>query len=97
MSAAYEPQNPAWVQDRTTADPSVDIISIGAPQYGSGTAQVPVDFYARDANPTPGSDTKCREFSGTAALVQESGSWRYDPASNQLASTVQAANNPRCP
>jgi S1-C subfamily serine protease len=97
MSSAYQAQNPGWVQDRNTADPSVNIISIGAPQYGSATAHVPVDFYARDANPTPGSDTKCREFSGTAALVQEDGSWRYDPATNQLTATVQADNNPNCP
>ena len=95
-SSAYQAQNPGWVQDRSTADPSVNIISIGAPQYGSGTAQVPVDFYARDANPTPGSDTKCREFrhrrAGAGKRLR-----RYDPASNQLTATVQADSNANCP
>ena len=97
MAASYQAQNPGWVQERTAADPGIVVISVGTPQPGSGTAQVPVDFFARDTNPTSGSDTKCREFQGTAELVEQNGAWRYDPSGNQLNATVVSASNPNCP
>ena len=97
MSRSYQAQNPSWVQARSAADPGVSVISIGTPQYGSGTAQVPVDFYARDRNPTSGSDTRCREFQGTASMVSEGSGWRYDPSGNRLTATPASSSNPNCP
>jgi S1-C subfamily serine protease len=96
-SASYQAQNPSWVQDRAAADPAINIMSIGTPRYGSGSAQVPADFYARDSNPSQGSDTKCREFTGTAAMVLENGAWRYNPDADQLTGTVVPTSNPDCP
>jgi hypothetical protein len=97
MSAGYRSQNPSWPSDRAAADPGINIILVGAPQYGSAGAQVPVDFYARDRNPTQGSDTQCREFQGTASMLRESGAWRYDPSGNSLTGTVVPSSDPNCP
>lgn len=97
MSAAYQSQNPSWVQERTAADPGITIITVGTPTYGGDTASVPVDFYARDRHPTAGSDTKCREFKGIASLIQENGVWRYDPGGNQLSASAVPSGNPNCP
>ncbi len=93
MTSAYRSQNPSWPSDRSAADPGINIISVGSPQYGSGSAEVPVDFFARDRNPTAGSDTQCREFQGTVHLVKQGGSWRYDPAGNSLNATVSNGNS----
>lgn len=97
MSASYQAQNPSWPSDRTAANPGVNIISIGAPQYQSGGAQVPVEFYARDRNSTPGSDTQCRDFQGRAKLISSPEGWRYDPSGNSLTATVVSSSNPNCP
>lgn len=97
MTARYRAQNPAWASDHQAAGSGINVISVGAPQYGSGDAQVPVDIYARDRHATPGSDTKCREFTGTAHMVQESGDWRYDPSTSSLNDTVVPSTNPNCP
>jgi hypothetical protein len=97
MSTTYRAQNPSWPSDRAAANPAINIISIGASQYGAGTAQVPVDFYARDRNATQGSDTQCREFQGTVSLVNEAGAWRYDPGANSLTGTVASPGDPSCP
>lgn len=96
MTSDYRSQNPSWPSARSAADPGIDIISIGSPQYGAGGADVPVDFFARDRNPTPGSDTQCREFQGTAHLVEQGGSWRYDPSADSLSATVSNGNS-NCP
>ena len=95
MTAAYRSQNPSWPTDRSAADPGTHIITIGSPRYSSGGADVPVEFYARDRHPTPGSDTQCREFQGTVHLVRQHGSWRYDPTGNSLRATVYNSSN--CP
>ncbi len=97
LTSSYQSANPSWPSDRATADPGIKLLSVGTPQYGSGGAQVPVDFYARDRNPSPGSDTQCREFQGTVTMVQESGSWRYDPSSSGLTSTVMPESDSNCP
>ncbi len=96
MASAYRSQNPSWPSERSAADPGINIISIGSPQYGSGGADVPVDFLARDSNRTPGSDTQCREFQGTVHLVKQGGSWRYDPSGDNLSATVSNGNS-NCP
>jgi RNA polymerase subunit RPABC4/transcription elongation factor Spt4 len=96
MSSSYRSANPSWASDRAAADPGINIVSIGAPQYGAVGANVPVDFFARDRNPTPGSDTQCREFQGTVHLVQQGGSWWYDPSSNNLNANV-ATGDSDCP
>lgn len=97
MSPSYQSQNPSWVQDRSTADPRVNVISVGQPQSVSGGAQVPVDFYAQDGNPSSGSDTNCREFQGTASMIEQSGNWYYNPGGNSLTTTVVPSSNPNCP
>ncbi len=97
LTNAYQSANPSWPSDRATADPGIKLLSVGTPQFGSGDAQVPVDFYARDRNPSPGSDTQCREFQGTVNMVQESGSWRYDPSGSSLTNTVMPMSDPNCP
>jgi hypothetical protein len=97
MSSRYRAKNPSWPSDRSAAHPGVEIVSVGAPRYGAGGAEVPVDFYARDRNPTQGSDTQCREFQGTLSLVKEAGDWRYDPAGGSVTATVVSPTNPRCP
>lgn len=96
MTSAYRSQNPAWPSDRSAADPGINIISVGSPQHGSGSADIPVDFFAKDRNPTPGSDTLCREFQGTAHLVRQGSSWRYDPSGDSLNATVSPGNS-NCP
>jgi hypothetical protein len=97
MSPSYQAQSPAWLSDRAAADPAINVVSVGTPQYGSGSARVAVDFYARDRNSTASSDTKCREFQGTAALIRDGGAWRYDPGGNSLTATVVSPGNPNCP
>lgn len=97
LTANYQSRNPSWVSDRQAAAPRINVISIGTPQYVSSGAQVPVDFYTRDRNATPGSDTKCRQFKGTVHMVKESGEWRYDPSGSSLNATVVASTNPNCP
>jgi hypothetical protein len=96
MSASYRSRNPSWTSERSAADPAINIVTIDSPQYGSGGANVSVDFFGRDRTPTPGSDTKCREFQGTVHLVRQSGSWRYDPSGNSLNASV-ADGNSNCP
>lgn len=97
LSPGYQAGNPSWIQARSAADPGITVISVGAPANGSGSAQVPVDFYARDRNSTQGSDTRCRDFQGTASMVNENGSWRYNPDGNHLTATVVPSANPNCP
>ena len=97
MTSSYQAENRDWVSARTAADPQINIISVGTPQYGDGLARVHVVFYARDSNPTPGSDTKCREFQGTAELVQQDGAWRYNPSGDVLSATVEPDSNHNCP
>lgn len=97
MSPSYQSQNPSWAQDRSTADPGINVISVGQPQSVSGGARVPVDFYAQDRAPSPGSDTKCREFQGTASMIEQAGSWYYNPGANSLTTTVVPSSNPNCP
>jgi hypothetical protein len=97
MSPRYQSQNPSWPSDRASANPGINVISVDSPQYGSGSAQVPVDFYARDRNPTPGSDTQCRHFQGTANLSHSGGTWRYDPSGNSVTATVVSSSDSNCP
>jgi hypothetical protein len=91
-SDQYQSQNPSWVSDRAAADPSIDVISLSS----AGGAQVSVDFYARDRNPTSGSDTQCREFQGTANMTKTGTGWRYDPSGSSLSATVVPASDPHC-
>jgi hypothetical protein len=97
MSSGYQAQNPGWVAARAAAAPGITIIMVGQATVSAGSAEVPVDCYARDSNPTSGSDTNCREFQGTASMIQENGAWRYDPAGNQLSASVVPGTNPNCP
>lgn len=96
MSASYRAQNPSWLSNHTRANPGITVISVGQPSLSSKGAEVPVDFYARDRNPTSGSDTNCREFTGTVTVIQTHGVWRYDPAGT-LTSTIVPRRHPNCP
>jgi hypothetical protein len=69
---------PNFVADREEGDPVINVIYVGSPQYGSGSATVPIEFYARDRYPNPNSDTLCRLFDTSANMVQEGGQWYYD-------------------
>jgi serine/threonine-protein kinase len=73
--------------------PEINVLSIGqAAPTGSGSAQVPIDFYAED---TTGSDAgTCRHFAGDATMEFASGSWLY--ASNNYSASV-VNGNPNCP
>jgi len=96
MSASYRSQNPNWESGRSTATPMVNIVEIGTPTYGDGDARVYVKFYARDRNPSEGSDTQCRRFEGIVQLVPEHGAWRYEPKGNSLAAVVEPSGDSNC-
>lgn len=89
MSAKYRGENPSWPSVRGAADPTIHIVTVGSPDYHSGAAHIYVDFYAQDAHPTTGSDTYCREFTGTVELISQGGAWRYNPYGNNLHSKLQ--------
>lgn len=98
MTPAYRAANPSWPSLREQASPSINVVSIGsASNSGGGTAEVPVDFYARDSVATSGSDTKCREFTGTVHMEKVSGKWRYAPSGNSLDGSVVDSSDPNCP
>jgi hypothetical protein len=96
MSSSYRDANPNWVGMRSTANPMVNIVHIGTPSYAGSTARVYVKFYARDRNPSEGSDTRCRRFDGIVELVLEHGSWRYEPKSNSLSAVVEPDDDQNC-
>jgi hypothetical protein len=89
MSAKYRHENPDWASTRQTADPTIRIVTIGSPSYAHGAAYVYVDFYAQDSNPTPGSDTDCREFKGAVEVIGGGTTWRYNPHGNSLQGTLE--------
>ena len=89
MSARYRGENPSWPTVRGAADPIVHIVDIGSPDYRSDAAHLYVDFYAQDSHPTMGSDTYCREFTGTVELISQDGAWRYNPYGDNLHSKLQ--------
>lgn len=85
MVPSYRASNPSWPALRSAASPRIRVLSEGKPSFGSSSAaDVPIDFSARDRNQVHGSDTVCREFSGTAHLEKVNGVWRYAPLRNQL-------------
>jgi hypothetical protein len=80
MTAHEQSDYPNFVADRSTADPRIILLSVGSASYnGSGEATVPIEFYAQDRYPSPGSDTVCRLFDGYSPMVEGSGGhWYYD-------------------
>lgn len=98
MTPSYRSANPNWISARTAADAGYTIVSIGPAQLGSGSAQVPVNFYARDRHTITGSNTECRHFQGTVEMVLIGGAWLYDPSGSSIpAGTVVPSSNPSCP
>lgn len=97
MSAAYKAKNPSWISEREAAHPQINLISVGTASYFSGGATVPVEFYARDKFPSHGSDTQCRGFSGTIAMIHLGGEWRYEPGASHLTATVVESSSADCP
>jgi hypothetical protein len=95
MSSSYRDANPNWVSTRSVANPMVNIVDIGTPSYVGSTVRVYVKFYARDRDPSEGSDTRCRGFEGIVQLVSEHGSWRYEPGSG-LSAIVEPDGDPNC-
>lgn len=95
FTAEYQAQNPSWAAYRRIADPMVHIVRVGRPQVSGGQARVPIVFYARDRHPSPGSDTICRRFSGTAELSLTSAGWRFDPAGTKYTAT-ETPGSPEC-
>jgi len=96
MSGSYRAENPSWEQTRSTADPMINIVDVGSASYAGSTARVHVEFYARDRNPSEGSDTQCRRFEGVAELVSEGGAWRYEPKGNGFSAVVEPAGDRNC-
>lgn len=96
MSYSYRSANPGWVEDRSQADPEVNIVGVGSPHYQHESAQVYVKFYARDRYPTHGSDTRCRLFSGFVHMIEHGGTWRYEPAGGSLSAVVEPDGDPNC-
>jgi hypothetical protein len=89
MSETYRSANPGWTANREQGDPEIRIVTVGLPHYNDGgTAHVYVKFYARDRNPTHGSDTRCRLFKGAVDMVDHGGTWRYEPGGNALSGDV---------
>ncbi len=96
MSSTYRAQNPGWETTRSSAAPMVNIVHIGTPAYGADGARLYVKFYARDRNPTEGSDTQCRRFEGIVNLISEHGAWRYEPTGNGLSAVVEPPGDTNC-
>jgi hypothetical protein len=97
MTPRYRSQNPNWASLRATADPGINVIDVSPEHAGGGVALVSVDFFARDRVPTPGSDTMCREFSGTLTVLKVGGHWRYDPEHQPLDKRNVPRSDPQCP
>jgi hypothetical protein len=97
MSKSYQERNPSWLPGREKAHPQVHVVSIGSASYSSGDAIVPVEFFARDRMESQGSDTHCREFTGTVTMVHTSGRWQYEPEASKLNAAVVPSNDPGCP
>jgi hypothetical protein len=97
MVPSYRAGNPSWIDNRAAADPGITIVAIGKPRPAATGVDIPIEFYARDRNPTPGSDTSCRRFKGTVNAIEIDGRWRYNPLLNHLNATVITDGDPRCP
>jgi serine/threonine-protein kinase len=90
-------QEPSFVSDKKTAQPMINVVSIGQPSSNSGASEVPIAFYAQDRYPSPGSDTICRYFQMSADLVQVgNGSWAYDGPVSGTAQVTTEPGNPNC-
>ncbi len=91
-TATEQSQEPSFISDKKTAQPMINVVSIGPASSSSGSADMPIAFYAQDRNPSPASDTTCRYFQMTAQMVQNgNGSWSYD---GPVAGTAQATAEP---
>jgi serine/threonine protein kinase len=91
-TANEQSQEPSFLSDKKTAQPMINVVSIGPASSSSGSADVPIAFYAQDRNPSPGSDTACRYFQMTADMVQNgNGGWSYN---GPIAGTAQATAEP---
>jgi hypothetical protein len=96
MSKTYEEQNPTWLSEREEAQPQVNVVSVGSATYSSGSAIVPVEFFARDRFQSRGSDTLCRRFTGTVTMIHAGSQWQYEPDTSKLIATVVPSSNPGC-
>ena len=96
MSSSYRAENPNWERTRGSANPMINIVDVGSASYAGSTAQVFVNFYARDRNPSEGSDTQCRRFQGTAEFVSEDGAWRYEPKGDSFSAIVEPPGDRNC-
>jgi ribosomal protein L40E len=97
MAAPYRAHATEWVARHTAAQAAIKLVSIHPGAVSSSAATVAIDFYARDRNPTRGSDTQCREFVGSVNVIKERAGWRYNPALNKLSGRVIATSDPNCP
>lgn len=97
MSPAYRASSPNWPAARAAAAAKISIVKVGSPVRQGAAADVPVGFFARDRRDSPGSDTSCRHFAGTAHLILVGGSWHYDPERNNIQKSRRPSSDPRCP
>jgi serine/threonine protein kinase len=85
-------QEPSFLSDKRTQQPMINVVSIGQPSSSSGTAEVPIAFYALDRYPTSTNDTTCTYFQMTANMIQGAdGSWFYD---GPVPGTAQVTKEP---
>src|SRR5207248_1498293 len=94
-TSSEQAQEPSFLSDKKAAQPMINVVSIGSASSSSGSADVPISFYAQDRYPSPGSDTTCRHFQMTAQMVQNgNGSWSYDgPVAGTTQSTTEPGNS----
>jgi hypothetical protein len=77
--------------------PTINVISIGQPSSASGTAQVPIDFWAQDTEQTSFSDTQCRHFVMKAVMIEnDDGSWSYAGTVSGSATVTVQNGSPNC-
>lgn len=96
-SARLQGDYSSFVNDKQTAQPMINVVSIGSPSSASGDADVPIQFYAQDRFPSNGSDTTCRYFDMTAHMVQNSdGSWSYDGPVSGTDNVTAMPGSPDC-
>ena len=96
MTPAYHAKYPNWVTDREQGDPALRNVTVSPAETSGDSADVRVDFYTKDRNPAPKSDTTCRHFTGTVHLVRLDGRWLYDPGTSNLTGDP-VPGDPECP
>jgi hypothetical protein len=96
MTPRFRATNRGWASQRASANPSVNVVTVGRARRRGNNAQVYIRFYARDSHDIgPRDDTRCRRFVGSARMVRIGGRWLLDPSPSPYVTTV--IDGPLCP